>query len=124
MRLRRDAKRTFRTAWFTKAARKARIDDVELCAAIREVVLGQAIDLGGGVFKKRLNRNLHRSIVLAKGGSSWIYVYLFAKKNLSNIEYDELDGFRRLAKSYESLTDRQIVQMTTNGELTEICHDR
>jgi len=28
---------------------------------------GQAEDLGEGVFKKRLNKNMHRSIVLAKG---------------------------------------------------------
>jgi hypothetical protein len=29
------AARTFKTAWFTKAARKARIKDAELCEAIR-----------------------------------------------------------------------------------------
>ncbi len=29
-------------------------------------MLGQADDLGGCVFKKRLNDNLHRSIILAK----------------------------------------------------------
>ena len=60
--------RTFKTAWFAKAARKARISDSELCDAIREVMNGQADDLGGGVFKKRLNKNMYRSIILAKGG--------------------------------------------------------
>ncbi len=44
--------RAFKTAWFTKAARKARIGDPALIAAIREVMQGQADDLGGGVFKK------------------------------------------------------------------------
>ncbi len=29
--------RTFKTAWFAKAARKALIDDTELCQAIAEV---------------------------------------------------------------------------------------
>ena len=42
-------------AWLSKAARKARIGDPALIAAIREVMQGQADDLGGGVFKKRLN---------------------------------------------------------------------
>jgi hypothetical protein len=28
--------------------------------------------LGGAVFKKRLNRNLHRSIVI-RGGRYWVY---------------------------------------------------
>jgi hypothetical protein len=60
--------RIFKTAWFAKAARKADITDRDLCEAIQEVMTGQAEDLGGGVFKKRLNRNMHRSIILAKGG--------------------------------------------------------
>jgi hypothetical protein len=72
--------RAFKTAWFAKAARKNRISDHELCEAMREVMSGQADDLGGGVFKKRLNKNMHRSIVLAKGGRHWIFAYLFAKK--------------------------------------------
>ena len=59
--------RAFKTAWFSKAARKARIGDPALLAAIREVIQGQADYLGGGVFKKRLNKNMHRSIVLGKG---------------------------------------------------------
>ncbi len=70
--------RAFKTAWFSKAARKARIGDPALIAAIREVMRGQADDLGGGVFKKRLNKNMHRSILLAKGGRHWVYAYLFA----------------------------------------------
>jgi hypothetical protein len=44
----------YKTKWFAKAARKADIADAELCAAISEVEQGQADDLGGGVWKKRL----------------------------------------------------------------------
>jgi len=62
------SERTFKTAWFSKAARKARISDKAVCKAIEQVARGQADDLGGGVFKKRLNDNMHRSIVLAKAG--------------------------------------------------------
>lgn len=61
---------------------------------------GHADDLGGGVFKKRLNDNMHRSIVLAKGGRIWVYEYLFAKKDRDNIEDGELAAFRLLAKGY------------------------
>ena len=42
------------------------------------------------MFKKRLNRNDHRSIVLAKGGRFWVYAYLFAKKDRANIGDGEL----------------------------------
>lgn len=114
--------RTFKTAWFFKAARKARIKDDELCEAIQEVMRGQADDLGGGVFKKRLNKNMHRSIILAKGGRYWIYEYLFAKKDRANIEDDELEDFRTLAKSYATLDEKQIAQLLEERDLMEICH--
>ncbi len=78
--------RTFKTAWFAKAARKALIDDAELCRAIAEVRKGQADDLGGGVFKKRMDKNRSRSIILAKGRVHWVYEYLFAKKDRDNID--------------------------------------
>jgi hypothetical protein len=116
--------RTFKTAWFAKAARKALIDDAELCRAIAEVRKGQADDLGGGVFKKRLDKNRHRSLILAKGGVHWVYEYLFAKKDRDNIDDKELVGFRRLAKTYEGLDDQQIDRLLKGGDFTEICHDR
>lgn len=117
----RQAARTFKTARFSKDARKARILDQELCQAIEQVMLGQGDDLGGGVFKKRLNDNLHRSIILAKGGRYWIYEYVFAKKDRDNIARDELDAFRMLAKSYGGLTEHQVGQLLAMGDFLEIC---
>jgi hypothetical protein len=115
--------RTFKTARFSKDARKARISDTELCAAIQQAMAGQADDLGGGVFKKRLNDNMHRSIILAKGGRYWVYEYLFAKKDRDNIEDDELTAFRSLAKAYAGLTDMQIAVLVSGKDIVEICHD-
>ena len=115
--------RTFKTAWFTKAARKARISDAELCEAIAAVMKGQADDLGGGVFKKRLDRNRQRSIALATSGGLWVYAYLFAKKDRANIEDDELIGFRKLAKGFSALTPKQLSQLLEDREWMEICHD-
>ena len=115
--------RAFKTARFSKDSKKAKIKDGELCLAIQQVLLGQVDDLGGGVFKKRLNSNLHRSIILAKGGKYWIYEYLFAKKDRANIENDELLAFRLLANSYAGLTEKQVGQLLVNGDFVEICHD-
>jgi hypothetical protein len=115
--------RTFKTAWFAKEARKARIADDELCEAMVQVMKGQADALGGGVFKKRLNKNRHRSIILAKGRQRGVYVYLFAKKNRDNIDNVELSQFRKLAESYETLTEVQVAQLLKNKDLTEICHE-
>ena len=83
---------------------------------------GQADDLGGGVFKKRLNKNMHRSIVLARGGRYWIYAYLFAKKDRANIDEAELQAFRALAALYARKTDADIAAEIWANELVEICH--
>jgi hypothetical protein len=116
------AERVFKTAWFSKAAKKAHIADVELCAAIRQVMLGQADDLGGGIFKKRLGKNLYRSILVAKGKRYWVYAYLFAKKDRANIDDDELAKFRALAVLYAGKTDADIAKEVQLKELVEICH--
>ena len=115
-------KRAFKTAWFSKAARKARISDPALIAAIREVMQGQADDLGGGVFKKRLNKNMHRSIVLAKGGRHWVFAYLFAKKDRANIDDDELADFKKLAQVYDRMTESELASALGQGDLLEL-HD-
>jgi len=114
--------RTFKTAWFAKAARKAHIPDEELCSAIRQVMLGQADDLGGGVFKKRLRKNQYRSIIVAKGDRYWVYAYLFAKQDRANIEDDELTEFRALADLYARKTDADVAREMQFKELVEICH--
>ena len=115
--------RVFKTAWFARAARKARIDDRALCAAANEINVGQSSDLGGGVAKKRLNRNLYRGIVLAKGGRILVFVYLYAKNDRTNIGTDELSRFRDHAKEYEQLTNRQLTRLLDGGDLNEICSE-
>ncbi|MEA2999546.1 MAG: hypothetical protein QOK17_1379 [Sphingomonadales bacterium] len=118
-----DSTRTFRTKWFSKAARKALITDRQLCEAIEQVRKGQADDLGGGVYKKRLDKNRYRGIILAKGGALWVYEYLFAKKDRANIEEDELDAFRKLAAGYAVLNAQQLQQLLDDDDLMEICND-
>jgi hypothetical protein len=114
--------RAFKTAWFAKAAKNALIKDAELCEAFAEIRKGLCDDLGGGVYKKRIDKNRHRSIVLAKGGLHWIYQYLFAKKDRDNIDEKELEGFRKLAKEYEALTPTRLSRLLEAKDLTEICH--
>ncbi len=115
------APRAFKSAWFAKAARKATISDALLCKAIAQTMAGQADDLGGGVFKKRLADNQYRSIILARGGNWWVYEYLFAKQNRANIEDDELKAFRNLAKAYAGLTAEQVGALVAAKDWIEIC---
>jgi hypothetical protein len=115
------SERTFKTAWFTKTARKAHISDEELCAAIQRVMLGQVDDLGGGVLKARLRKNQYRSIILARAGHCWVYEYLFAKQDRASIADDELADFRRLVKAYATLTTHQINRLILEKDWMEIC---
>ena len=115
--------RAFKSAWFSKAVRKANISDTILCKAIAQVMAGQADDLGGGVYKKRLSNNQYRSIILARGGDYWVYEFLFAKQNMANIEDDDLKRLRQIARGYGSLTTTQVSEMMADGEWIEICKD-
>jgi hypothetical protein len=78
--------------------------------------------LGGGVYKKRLSKNLYRSIIVARGGRYWVYAYLFAKKDRANIEDRELSDFRAFADLYARKTDDDIAKELKLNELVEICH--
>ena len=117
------ATRVFKTAAFAKAAKKVLITDDDLCQAIRQVINGKVDDLGGGIYKKRLNDNMHRSIILTKGERSWIYEHLFAKKDRENIDRAELVAFRKLAKAYAGLIEKQLDLLLSDKDLIEIYHD-
>ncbi|MEI7669803.1 MAG: type II toxin-antitoxin system RelE/ParE family toxin [Pseudomonadota bacterium] len=112
--------RVFKTAYFAKAAKKAKIEDDELAKAIVEVINGQAVALGNGVYKKRLNKNKHRSIILAKDGEYWIYQYLFAKKDRDNITEEELRYFKNLASDYARSLKNRLDELLTDKELVEV----
>ena len=112
--------RVFRSAWFSKTAEKAGISDAELGKAIVQVMAGQADDLGGGVYKKRLAGNRNRSIVLARSGEWWVYEHLFAKQDRANISTAELKAFRELAKTYSRLSSDDVGVLVAARDWIEI----
>ena len=77
---------------------------------------------GGGVCKKRLNDNRHRSIILTRGDRYWIYEYLFVKQDRDNIAADERASVRTLAKSYAGLTEVQVTELNEQKYFVEICN--
>ena len=115
--------RAFKSAWFARAAKKAKISDPILCKAIAQVIAGQADDLGGGVFKKRLSNNQYRSIILARGGDFWVYEFLFAKRDKANLDEDELKVYRAIAKQYGKMTGETAQRQIDDGQWIEICND-
>lgn len=116
--------RVFKTAWFSKNAKKAGIKDSELCDAVKELIQGLwDADLGGNVYKKRLNENRHRSIVITKTDTYWFFTFLFAKANTDNIDNLELAAFKKLSKDYAILNDNAVSVQLVNKDLLEICND-
>jgi hypothetical protein len=115
--------RPFKTKHFAMLAAKAWIGDDELRQAFTEMLNGQADNLGGGVWKKRLNANRHRSIVLARGSYYWVYQFIYAKKDQSNISQAELIGFRKMAKTYQGLTEMQVQYLLDTKAFTEIFYE-
>ncbi|TGN96362.1 type II toxin-antitoxin system RelE/ParE family toxin [Burkholderia sp. USMB20] len=115
-------RRVFKTKWFHKAAGKAGIADGELCRAVRELARGQGVDLGGNVWKKRLDGNRQRGIVLGKLGHTWVFVFLFAKRDRDDIDARELRAFKKLAADVGRRTDVDIETLVALNEWVEICN--
>ncbi len=89
---------------------------------MRALARGQGVDLGGNVWKKRLDGNRERRIVLGKVGHTWVFVFLFAKCDRENIDAHELRAFRKLAADVGRCTDVDIATLAALNEWVEICN--
>jgi len=97
----------FKNKPFARFARKARITDAILCAAIADVSQGLIdADLGGGVLKQRIARQGSgksggfRTIILFRLRTRAFFVHGFAKNEQDNIGDDELATFKLLPKCW------------------------
>jgi hypothetical protein len=123
--------RVFKNKSFARFARKARITDAVLCAAIADASRGLIdADLGGGVVKQRIARKGggksggFRTIILFRTGERAFFVHGFAKNEQDNIRDDELAAFRLLAAEMLSYDDASLARAIENGTLTEVvCND-
>lgn len=112
--------RVFKTKAFSKLAKKAEIPDEELWDAAAALTKGQGDNLGGNVWKKRLNSNTHRSIVVEKVSDNWIFVFLFAKKDMANIDEDQLKKLKKLANDFGKMKQADIDSMIEAKDLQEV----
>jgi len=115
--------RVFLSKRFEKDAAKEGISDKELCEAADKLSKGQGDDLGGNVWKRRLNENRSRSIVVTKPAEFWVFSYLFEKSARDNIDDDELVAFKKLAADYSKKGQAGIDVLVKAGAMKEICND-
>ena len=122
--------KVFKNAWFGRFARKENISAQVLWNAVDRAEKGLVdADLGGGVIKQRIARpgesksKGYRSIVVYRKGDKSFFVYGFPKSDLGNIRDDELEQFKKAAKTILSLSDEQIRQLIENGQFEEVKKD-
>lgn len=123
--------RIFKSRWFVRFARAERIEDGDLCKAVRNAEKGLIdADLGGGVIKQRIARSNegksggYRSIILFRSGERAFFVYGFAKKDRGNIGKGEQKAFKLLAGEMLGYDEAALVKALKGGAITEVkCDD-
>ena len=118
--------RIFKNTWFSRFADKEGITDGELTDAVNLLEAGQAVDLGGGVYKMRLARpgkgksGGYRVIVFFKSEKRTFFVYSFAKSDRGNISERQLRNFKKNAKIKLTITDEEIMDLLRKRDLMEV----
>jgi hypothetical protein len=81
-------------------------------------------DLGDGVIKQRVARSGQgKSGGYRRTKTRAILVYGFAKSDKANLEPDELEVYRKLAKSYLAKSEKEMAAYVADGTLTEVMED-
>ena len=87
-------------------------------------------DLGGGLIKQRVARQGqgrsggYRVIVAYRFRDRAIFFYGFSKSEMENITKNQLATAREFAAKWLAISDVQIRQAITDGELQEIKYDQ
>ena len=117
----------YKTRWFDKWARKQDLEDVSLCNAEDEMIVGlYDADLGSGLFKKRIarsgqgKRSGFRTLIATNKGDRWIFVFGFPKNERSNIDKEEEAALKNLATELLSLTPENLEKEVLENKLIEV----
>jgi hypothetical protein len=112
---------------FAKWQRKEKISDRDLCDAVAEMEKGLVdASLGGKVFKKRIARagegksSGFRTLVAAKSGSRYVFMYGFAKNEMDNIDSKTLAKLQVAAGALVAMDMGEWELAVTNGLLIEV----
>jgi hypothetical protein len=117
----------YKTKLFVRFARKARISDADLWKAADLANRGLIdADLGGGVIKQRIARSGEgksggsRSIIASRKEDRAIYIFGFEKKDQANVDRNDLEVLRKLAKAFLGYTTADMAREIRSGQLVVI----
>ncbi|MBZ5628494.1 MAG: type II toxin-antitoxin system RelE/ParE family toxin [Acidobacteriia bacterium] len=119
--------RVFKNKAFSRFADGNKISDEDLCDTVQRASRGLIdANLGGGVIKQRIARKGggksggFRSMILFRVGNRAVFVHGFAKKDLGNINPNELKALKKLARIMLGYSDAQIATVVALGTLFEV----
>ena len=122
--------RVFKTKEFVRFARKEKISDGDLCAAIERAERG-LIDaaLGGGLIKQRIPRKGQgrsggfRTIIAFRRGDRSFFLYGFAKNEMDNIDDDDLRAVAIYAGALMALDAKLLEAALEAKKIVEVMCD-
>ncbi len=119
--------RVFVTRWFQKFARKEKLAEGQLCAAVARAERGLVdADLGSGLIKQRVARTGegrsggYRTLIAYRSKGRAIFLFGFAKNERGNIGADDLEDLKKTAALFLAFGQDQLKQAIAAGELKEI----
>ena len=122
--------RIFKTKWMARFARRERVSDHSLRAAIERAGRGSIdADLGGGIVKQRVARSGqgrsggYRVLIAYRAGSLAVFLYAFAKNERENIDPDELLSLREIGETWLAAGAQRIARALEAGILQEVTND-
>ena len=122
--------RVFKTKEFVRFARKEKVGDGDLCAAIERAERG-LIDaaLGGGLIKQRIARKGQgrsggfRTIIAFRRGDRSFFLYGFAKNEMDNIDDDDLKALTIYAGALMALDAKLLEAALKAKKIQEVMCD-
>lgn len=119
--------RLFKFRKFVKWAKSESVSDSMLIKALNELEQGLFdANLGSGLYKKRIARlgsgksRGYRVLLAFRKEDRVIFIFGFAKNEISNIDDETKEAFQRLAQYYLLLNDDELKVIINEGDLIEV----
>lgn len=123
--------KVFKRKDFARWQASEKLFDAALCKAVREMESGLIdADLGGHIYKKRVARPGagksagYRTLLSARVGHRYIFLYGFPKSDKANITRDEKKARQYAGKVFLELSGTALVKALQAGVLLEVCCDK
>lgn len=123
--------RIFKTKNFVRWAKKERLSDTALKGVIKELEEGLIdADLGGGLIKQRVarsgqgKRGGHRVLLAFKDADRSIFIFGFSKNDRENLDSEEKEMYKRVAKMYLGAPMSVLEEMCDKGQLVEVYDEK